>query len=124
MRFLVDHQLPPALAGFLMMAAGTSAQVSADLVVSLAGLLVLGFGVSFAIPSLVTAVVGAVPAEFAGIGAGALNSARQTGAVLGVAVLGTLSAAGISVALAAAASLLVCGAVIVGFSPGWRRAAA
>ena len=114
----------PAMAGFLMMAAGTSAQLSADLVVSLAGLLVLGFGVSFAIPSLVTAVVGAVPAEFAGIGAGALNSARQTGAVLGVAVLGALSAAGISAALATAASLLVCGAAIAGFSPGWRRAAA
>ena len=104
----------PALAGFLMMAAGTSAQLSPDLVVSLAGLLVLGFGVSFAIPSLLTAVVGSVPAELAGIGAGALNSARQTGAVLGVAVLGTLAASGISAALAVSASLLVCGAAIAG----------
>ena len=33
-----------------------------------------------------------VPAEFAGIGAGALNSARQLGASLGVAVLGVILA--------------------------------
>ena len=114
----------PALAGFLMMASGTFAQLSSNLVVSLAGLLVLGFGVSFAIPSLVTAVVGAVPAEYAGIGAGTLNSARQTGAVLGVAVLGTLAGPGISAAVVVAASLLICGAAIVGFSPGWRGASA
>jgi DHA2 family methylenomycin A resistance protein-like MFS transporter len=32
----------------------------------------LGFGVSFAIPSLITAIVGSVPKEQTGIGSGAL----------------------------------------------------
>jgi len=58
------------------------------LVGTLVGLLTFGFGVSFALPALVAGMANGVPMEFAGIGAGALNSARQVGASLGVAVLG------------------------------------
>ncbi|MEU3647054.1 MFS transporter [Lentzea sp. NPDC034063] len=114
----------PAMAGFLMMAAGTAVQALfngdsvPETVISLAGLALLGFGVSFAIPSLLTAVVGSVPKELAGIGSGALNSARQTGAVMGVAVLGALlssttaSTSGTRTALLVAAVLLLIGAGI------------
>lgn len=125
----------PAVAGFLMMAAGTTIQALfngdtvAETVIALAGLALLGFGVSFAIPSLLTAVVGSVPRELAGIGSGALNSARQTGAVLGVAVLGALlssttaSAAGARTALIVAGGLLLIGAAIAATALG-RKAAA
>jgi DHA2 family methylenomycin A resistance protein-like MFS transporter len=43
-------------------------------------------------------VVGAAPKDPVGIPSGALNSVRQTGAVLGVAVLGAILAAGTSTA--------------------------
>ncbi|PRY33991.1 MFS transporter [Umezawaea tangerina] len=105
----------PAVAGFLLMAAGTAAQAATtDPLLAALGLALLGFGVSFAIPSLMTAVLGAVPKDLAGVGGGAVNAARQTGAVLGVAVLGTLLPAGPRTALATAAAVLVVGAVIAG----------
>jgi MFS transporter, DHA2 family, methylenomycin A resistance protein len=123
----------PATAGFLMMAGGTLLQApfsgdsAMDVMASTGGLLLLGFGVSFAIPSLLTAVVGSVPTDLAGIGAGALNSARQSGAVLGVAVLGALlsagssTAAGTRTALVAAGVLLVGGAAVVASFVGRRN---
>jgi DHA2 family methylenomycin A resistance protein-like MFS transporter len=82
-------------------------------VMSCVGLVLLGFGVSFAIPSLITAIVGSVPKEQTGIGSGALNSARQTGAVLGVAVLGSIIAGAGDVAGGTAISLAVCGGLLL-----------
>ncbi|WNV83580.1 MFS transporter [Umezawaea sp. Da 62-37] len=105
----------PAVAGFLLMAAGTAAQAATtDPVLSAIGLGLLGFGVSFAVPSLMTAVLGSVPRELAGVGGGAVNAARQTGAVLGVAVLGALLDHDPRTALVTAAAVLVVGAVIAG----------
>ncbi|TDV55953.1 MFS transporter [Actinophytocola oryzae] len=116
----------PATLGFVMMAVGTLAQVlfagnsPGEVVIAVVGLLVLGFGVSFAIPSLLAAVVGSVPTELAGVGSGALNSARQTGAVLGVAVLGALLSdgdahtGGARFALVVAGVVLLVGAAVVG----------
>ncbi|MFF0293007.1 MFS transporter [Kitasatospora sp. NPDC004614] len=114
----------PAVAGFLLMgtgvlvAAAATADSTAARVAMAAGLLVLGFGVSFAIPSLMTAVVGAVTKERSGIASGALNSARQTGAVLGVAVLGALAntapgGSGTRLALLVAGLALLAGAAAV-----------
>jgi DHA2 family methylenomycin A resistance protein-like MFS transporter len=77
------------------------------------GLVTLGFGVSFAIPSLITAVVAAAATQQAGIGAGALNSARQTGAVLGVAVLGSIIAGSRTTATGTAVSLCVCAVLLL-----------
>ncbi|MFD5824799.1 MFS transporter [Lentzea sp. NPDC060358] len=106
----------PAVAGMAAMAAGTAVQAWAgdQVVVALAGLALLGAGVSFAVPALVTAVVGAVPPAQAGVGSGAVNSARQTGAVLGVAVLGTVagSPSGTGAALVVAAAVLLAGAAV------------
>ncbi|MET1074094.1 MAG: MFS transporter, partial [Umezawaea sp.] len=103
----------PAVTGFLLMATGTVAQTATTgPLLSAIGLALLGFGVSFAVPSLMTAVLGSVPKELAGVGGGAVKAARQTGAVLGVAVLGTLLDHGPRPALVTAAAALVAGAVI------------
>ncbi|MEV6876810.1 MFS transporter [Amycolatopsis sp. NPDC051128] len=114
----------PAVSGFLLMSAGTLVQAfSPPVVVSMLGLALLGFGVSLAIPSLLTAVVGSAPPELAGVAGGALNAARQTGAVLGVALLGVLvSGTSAAFALAAAAVVLLIGAATAGLEP--RKAAA
>lgn len=56
----------------------------------LISLLLIGFGVSFTIPSLLAAVIAAVPKAQVGAVSGALNSSRQLGATLGVAILGSL----------------------------------
>jgi DHA2 family methylenomycin A resistance protein-like MFS transporter len=58
------------------------------------GLLLTGFGVSFALPALVTAVVGTAPEGSAGAAGGLLNAVRQVGATLGVAVMGAFSIPG------------------------------
>jgi DHA2 family methylenomycin A resistance protein-like MFS transporter len=84
------------------------------------GLLVFGSGISFTLPALVAGVAGTVPPEFAGIGAGTLNSARQVGASLGVAVLGVVlslaasNAAGTRTALIVGGAVLLIGACIAG----------
>jgi DHA2 family methylenomycin A resistance protein-like MFS transporter len=51
-------------------------------------LLLTGTGVPFALPSVVTAGVNAAPDGPAGAAGGLLNSARQAGATMGVAVMG------------------------------------
>ncbi|MFE3667179.1 MFS transporter [Streptomyces sp. NPDC059164] len=109
----------PAIAGFLLMGAGVLIQSTAtsdstlSLVVMCVGLAILGFGVSFAIPPLMTAVVGSVAKEQSGIASGALNSARQTGAVLGVAVLGAVIGGATSVASGTRVALVVAGVVLL-----------
>ncbi|GLW06865.1 MFS transporter [Microtetraspora sp. NBRC 13810] len=60
----------------------------------LAGLLCTGFGVSFALPALVTMVVAAAPEGAAGAAGGLLNAVRQAGATFGVAIMGIFVTAG------------------------------
>jgi predicted MFS family arabinose efflux permease len=55
----------------------------------LAGSLVLGAGVGLAAPPLTSAALAAVPLERSGMASGVVNTARQLGLALGVAVLGT-----------------------------------
>ena len=52
------------------------------------GLLLTGFGVSFVLPALVTAIISAAPHGTAGAAGGLLNAVRQTGATFGVAIMG------------------------------------
>ncbi|MEV4144624.1 MFS transporter [Amycolatopsis sp. NPDC049691] len=102
----------PAVSGLLLMSSGALLQAFFP-GLPVVALAMLGFGVSLAIPSLLTAVVGSAPRELAGIAGGALNASRQTGAVLGVAVLGALlSATSTTTALAAAGVLLLGGALL------------
>jgi DHA2 family methylenomycin A resistance protein-like MFS transporter len=83
----------PVLTGLALLAAGTTVVAAADRTHAAdgwlaLGLLLTGLGVSFALPALVAAVIGAAPEGSAGAAGGLLNSARQSGASLGVAAMG------------------------------------
>jgi MFS family permease len=58
--------------------------------------LLIGFGYGLAVPAVSSAAMGAVPAAQSGVGSGILNSSRQVGAIVGLAVLGSMSHAIIS----------------------------
>jgi EmrB/QacA subfamily drug resistance transporter len=57
------------------------------------GYLVIGIGVGLVMPTLASSGMAAVPPHRGGMAAGALNTARQLGFAIGVAVLGTIFAA-------------------------------
>jgi MFS transporter, DHA2 family, methylenomycin A resistance protein len=94
----------PILAGLALLAAGGAVLAAVVFVDGgypwlAAGLLMTGFGVSYALPALVTAVVNAAPAGTAGAVGGLLNAVRQVGATLGIVVMGAAVAAGTGWAL-------------------------
>jgi EmrB/QacA subfamily drug resistance transporter len=103
-RFL--QTLPPRFVlgvGLLLIGAGSllMALVHADSTwrVLVAGLAVLGAGVGMANPTLASAALAAVPRERSGMASGAVNTARQLGFAIGVAVLGTVFTTGAAAAL-------------------------
>ncbi len=57
------------------------------------GYLLIGLGFGLAAPLVSSQVMGDVPAGFAGIGSGILNSARQVGTSVGLAVMGAVGVA-------------------------------
>jgi DHA2 family methylenomycin A resistance protein-like MFS transporter len=82
-------------------------------------LLAAGFGMAFTMPAATVAIIEAAPPERAGIAAGVLNAARQTGSAIGVALLGALIAsnsivAGLQLAMALGAGAFVAGAAVAG----------
>ncbi|MFV2174050.1 MFS transporter [Actinomadura sp. LOL_016] len=85
------------------------------------GLLSCGLGVSFVLPALVTAVIGAAPPGTAGAVGGLLNAVRQAGATLGVATMGT--AAGWGAATGPATALLLA-ALVCAATGAWFALAA
>ena len=88
--------LPTTIAGIMVMAGGLGALclLPARAPVWLASLLMVpvGVGGSFTVPPLTALVMGQIPAERAGTASGVLNTARQTGGSLGVAVFGAVIA--------------------------------
>jgi DHA2 family methylenomycin A resistance protein-like MFS transporter len=79
-------------------------------VVVIAGLAGLGL-CSLAMPAMTAVTLGAAPGEQAGLASGSLNTARQIGGALGVAILGAAfngAGAHTGFAIAAAVGLLVC----------------
>lgn len=89
----------PVLGGLLLLAAGSLAFGAAILAGApyaglTVGLLCCGFGVSFALPALVAAVVTTAPAGTAGAAGGLLSSIRQVGATIGIAAMGAFVTAG------------------------------
>ena len=54
----------------------------------------LGLGVGIALPAALNAALGALPAERAGAGSGLMQTMRQVGGTIGVAVLGTVLSSG------------------------------
>ncbi|MEN3616169.1 MFS transporter [Plantactinospora sp. ZYX-F-223] len=100
----------PILAGLALLAAGgavLAGVVFADggYIWLAVGLLMTGFGVSYALPALVAALVGVAPAGTAGAVGGLLNAVRQVGATLGVVVMGAAIAAGTGWALLMSAAV-------------------
>ncbi|MEU0884873.1 MFS transporter [Lentzea sp. NPDC005914] len=78
----------------------------------------VGFGLGCAVPSLTAVLMGHIAADRAGMAAGVLNSFRQTGSALAVAVFGAVAAGagefvdGVRLALGVAVVMLVSAAAI------------
>ena len=100
----------PILAGLMLLTAG-GAVLAGTIFTSenypglAVGLLITGFGVSYALPALVAALVSVAPAGTAGAVGGLLNAVRQVGAILGVALMGAAVAAGTGWALLLSAAV-------------------
>jgi MFS family permease len=85
----------PMVFGCLVTAAGmllTRAALDTDpkFLAVAGGLAIAGLGIGTAVVPLAAAVLGAIPARRSGMAASATNTARQLGAVFGIAVLGAL----------------------------------
>ena len=60
------------------------------------GYLGIGFGYGLAVPTISATAMSRAPTERSGVGAGVLNTARQAGASVGLAVLGSVSLAAVT----------------------------
>ncbi|SDT21767.1 MFS transporter, DHA2 family, methylenomycin A resistance protein [Microlunatus soli] len=109
----------PMLAGFGLAAAGSVVialgtwQRSPVLIIT--GLTVIGL-CSLAMPAMTSVALNAAPADHAGLAGGALNTARQLGGAIGVAVLGALLNAGgprDGATVALLVGTMVCGLAVV-----------
>ncbi|GAA2266820.1 MFS transporter [Nonomuraea roseoviolacea subsp. roseoviolacea] len=112
---------PPILAGLALLAAGGgglawAVGAGAGYGWLAVGLLLTGTGVSLVLPALAAAVIAAAPAGTAGAAGGLLNAVRQTGATLGVAVMG--ACAGLGTVTGTALSLVVA-AGLCGLAAAW-----
>ncbi|BCM70710.1 putative integral membrane efflux protein [Streptomyces sp. EAS-AB2608] len=91
------HGVPARLTvggGLLLIAAGTLGQAVLDAgddwTALVPGFVLVGVGTGFVAPTVAGAALAAVPAERAGMAGGAVNTVRQLGYALGVAVFGTV----------------------------------
>jgi DHA2 family methylenomycin A resistance protein-like MFS transporter len=113
---------PPVLAGMALLTLGglvLARATGASYGALAAGLLLTGLGVSLVLPALVVAVLDVAPEGTAGTAGGTLNAARQTGAALGVAVMGGVFGHG--AAYAPLAAVVVCLAAGVWFARAGAR---
>ena len=89
---------PTMLAGLVIGAAGFSSLVllTAETPYAVVAALTFtaGFGTALAVPAATSAAVASAPPEHVGVAGGVVNAARQTGSVVGVAVLGARVAGG------------------------------
>jgi DHA2 family methylenomycin A resistance protein-like MFS transporter len=87
----------------------------------------MGGGLGLLVPPLTSALLGSVEKARSGIAAGVLNSTRQTGSVLGVALFGSFVAhkgafmAGARVSLIISAALLLVAALAIMLGAHTRR---
>jgi MFS transporter, DHA2 family, methylenomycin A resistance protein len=101
--------------GLIIATAGFVALVPLDAhtryLAMLAGLLIMPAGIGLAVPAMTTALLASVEKERSGVASGVLNSVRQSGGALGVAVLGGLLSAhairGLGASFIASAVLLL-----------------
>jgi len=105
----------PIKAGLLVSVLGFVALLAVstrpDQALLTAALIPAGAGLGFAVPSVIIVLLDAIPADQAGMAAGLLNSSRQVGGTLAVAVFGALIAQRASFMSGMRASLLI--AVVV-----------
>ena len=93
-------------------------------------LVAIGFGMAFTMPAMTTAMIASAPGERSGIAAAVLNSSRQVGGVLGVAILGSLVSKesafvpGMHIALLLSGSAFLAGCVLSWFAIERRPQAA
>jgi MFS transporter, DHA2 family, methylenomycin A resistance protein len=84
----------PIKAGLLVSVLGLAALLAVstrpDQVLLTAALVPAGTGLGFAVPSVIVVLLDAIPADQAGMAAGLLNSSRQVGGTLAVAVFGAM----------------------------------
>ncbi|MBW4567180.1 MAG: MFS transporter [Tolypothrix carrinoi HA7290-LM1] len=84
----------PMVAGLALCSVGfitlTTINATTSYVVIFIILLPIGFGAGLIVPPLATALIGAAPKERSGVASGILNTSRQVGGLLGVALLGSL----------------------------------
>ena len=111
---------PPMVVGLCVGAAGFFGLMAAGThtayVVLVLPLMAAGFGMSFTMPAATTTVVGAAPAGRAGVASGAINTGRQIGSTVGVALLGTVSvSAGTPAAMAGAGAAFLIGSGVAAF---------
>ncbi|WP_030374325.1 MFS transporter [Streptomyces rimosus] len=100
-RFL--HRLAPQVpigVGLLLIGAGPLLHVlllndDSGWAVLTPGLLISGVGIGMAMPVLVSAALGTAPPQRAGMASGAVNTFRQLGFALGIAILGTVFTQGV-----------------------------
>jgi DHA2 family methylenomycin A resistance protein-like MFS transporter len=103
--------------GAMLGAAGTAALLPAHggtpYIALAAQLVALGLGVGLVVPAITSALLGSVDPSRSGVASGTLNTLRQTGSVLGVALFGSLVAGpgrlvpGLHLALGIAAVLVL-----------------
>jgi EmrB/QacA subfamily drug resistance transporter len=104
---VLDGASPRALIGAGLALIGAGALVQAHLGAGstsaslIPGLVITGVGVGLATPTLASAALAAVPVQRGGMAAGAVNTMRQLGYALGIAVLGAIGQAQITDALRA-----------------------
>jgi MFS transporter, DHA2 family, methylenomycin A resistance protein len=89
---------PVIAIGAGLMGLGLVALLNADTSSSYAALVIqllaIGFGLGLIVPTMTSALLGSVEPARSGVASGTLNSARQVGSVIGVAVYGSLLAHG------------------------------
>ena len=107
----------PMITGLLCGGAGLSGLAAAgdqtSYVLLVPALIAAGFGMAFTMPAATNAIIGAAPAERAGIASGVLNASRQAGGAVGVALLGTLVGSGAFIPGLRTAMLVAGGAFFV-----------
>jgi MFS transporter, DHA2 family, methylenomycin A resistance protein len=92
----------------------------------LPGLMVIPLGVGLSVPLMTSALLASVPKERSGVASGVLNTVRQAGGGIGVALFGALmaghSVGGLRLALLLSAAVFICAAA---FAVTWvgRRSA-
>jgi DHA2 family methylenomycin A resistance protein-like MFS transporter len=106
---------PLVVLGALLLGGGSlgllGAGVGTPYLALVAQLVAVGAGLGLIVPIITAVLLGSVEPARAGVAAGTLNSARQSGSVIGVAVCGSLAAQGLVRGLHD--SLLLCAGVAV-----------